>query len=208
LALLYFPNEGSAASIFTVTMDTTSLVGVTGLAIDFQLVDGDGAANSSVVLGEFDFGVGGQAIGVPLLIGGATGNLDTMITLTDTGFFNAFTQEFAAGTLLSFTVTLTADGIGLPAPDRFAFSVLDSAGFPIPTTGLADEFVGLDLIAPLTWSTAGTDPARTTIQLEPPIVQPAEVVPEPGSLLLCATGLLYLGSRARRAWSFHNRRHP
>jgi len=62
-------------------------------SLDFQLTDGSGTgdANNTVILSDFGFG-GGTAVGNPNLTGGATGDLASTVTLTDTAFLNDFFQ--------------------------------------------------------------------------------------------------------------------
>ncbi|MEJ7708650.1 MAG: hypothetical protein WKF84_02055 [Pyrinomonadaceae bacterium] len=75
-----------------ITFDTSSLVGGGVFSLDFQLADGAGDilgdANNTVTLSGFNFGVGGDVVGAPTLDGGASGNISTTVSLTDSAFFN------------------------------------------------------------------------------------------------------------------------
>lgn len=141
--LLIAPLLGAALSpgvafgnvIYHVSLNTTPLMSsLSGpFAVDFQFVDGSGIgdSNNSVTVDNFNFGSGGPS-GVPLIIGSATGDLGTGITLTDAEFFNVFNQRFTPGALLSFTVTLTANPEAVDVPDLFSFAILDGNGFGDP----------------------------------------------------------------------------
>lgn len=126
------------------------------------------------------------------LTGGVTGDLGGVVTLTDSGFFNSFQQSFEPGTLVSFRVTMTTSVDAGGIPDAFAFSILDSTGVPVPTldSSLADTLltVNIDSITPVILTYA-TDPVRTRIALDAPVVSPAAApVPEPGTLTLMGLG--------------------
>src|SRR2546427_13289286 len=83
---------------YDISMNTSPLIGhaAAPFSLAFQFTDGSGAgdANNSIVLSNFLFGIGGSAVGSPTLFGDATGSLASGITLTDSSFFNAFTQQF------------------------------------------------------------------------------------------------------------------
>src|SRR4030095_4323392 len=83
--------------IYDFSLDTSSLVGHPAgpFQLAFQLNDGSGLGNytNSITLSDFDLGVGGSAFGSPLLFGGATGDVTSIVTITDSDFFNAFVQQ-------------------------------------------------------------------------------------------------------------------
>lgn len=197
----------AADSIFTVTVDTSSLSGGP-FAVAFQLTDGSGLAdgNNTAILSNFLFG-GGSATGCPPAVctttGSASGDLTGSVKLTDTDFFNSFAEQFTVGNTLSFVVDLTTNMDAGGTPDAFAFSLFDN-GSPIPTLDPlgADTLLSVDISsASPTILTFATDPSRTTISLAAPVIGAApSAVPEPGTLWLMAIALVALVGvrRARR----------
>lgn len=180
-----------AAALFTVSLDTSALVGDPAgpFALDFQLTDGSGGGdgNNTAVVSNFNFHGGNWA-------GPAS------VSLTDNSFFTDFSQTFAAGSALSFNVSLTTAVDAGPTPDRFTFALLDKDGFEIPTLGFANEFVGVDLnSADPTIETYSSDPLAG-INIPAPTITP---VPEPNSALLTA---LLCGGGAIGLWMRRQRR--
>lgn len=148
-AILLSGSSAKAQSVYTVTMNTAPLAGHGSFTLDLQLLDGSGLSpdlnNNTVTLTNFNFGTGGAPLGNGVPTNGATGNLATSVTLQDSAFFNEYVESFAAGSSLSFTVTITnvADPGG--TPDLFTFAILDSNGNEITTTGFANEFLSMSL---------------------------------------------------------------
>lgn len=204
---------GSAVT-FTVTMDTSALIGHPAgpFAIDFQLSDGNltGDGNNTVVVSAFNFG-GGSAVGSPTYWGlGTSGDLNTAVVLTDNTApnpppnpaGNEFLQNFTPGNYLSFLVStapITPDGL---TPDVFSFSIYDSSGNPIPTTGLAYQFLDFNLDSDFpTINVYASDPSTPPLGGGPGINigVPTISVPETSSVVLFALGgLLTVGYRCRR----------
>ena len=169
-ALLFGPSRASADDInttFPVTFDTSSLVGQSGLALAFVLLDGSGSGdnNTTISLTGFSFG---------------TGSGPSSVSLQDSQFFNFVTAPFVAGDELSFAVGILSSNLDQPTPDSFEFAILNASGLPIPTsdpTGL-DTLILTDLTSPLS-------PQISAVNTVP--------VPEPTAPALLGTGLLILG---------------
>jgi hypothetical protein len=185
-----------ADAIYDVALSTSPLIGEAAgpFSLAFQLNDGSGTgdANNTAILSNFQFG-GGSASGLPTLFGGATGDLSSGITLTDSSFFNAFAQPFNPGGLLVFSLQMSTNVDLGGTPDEFSFSILDSSGAPIPTTGFVDAFFILDIDSSNpTPQSFGSDPSRLPqgggggITMDAPIF--AVVSPEPGTFILLCTG--------------------
>lgn len=174
-----------------VRLDTAPLVGhgAAPFWLDLQLTNGDGTPNNTTTLTNFDLG-GGSASGSPTLVGGATGSLASAVTLTDSAFLNAFTQGLVPGSVLSFDLLLTTNAAEGGSPDRFSLALLDRTGSELPTLGVGNVFLAVDITStgPLV-QTSGSDPTRppvgggAPIQISAPQV---EVIPEPetGALLV------------------------
>ena len=187
--ILFTAQTGGAATIeYFVDINTASLVGNASgpFSLDFQLNDGSGTGdgNNTATINNFTFG-SGSAAGTANLSGGASGNLSSAVTLTDTSAFNEFYQTFDAGSTVSFDVTLTLNSDSGPTPDSFAFAILDNTLSNIPTTGVGDSYLLVNL-GPTPGVVIGSS-------VSPGVTLSATPVPEPGSLSWISLGLLALG---------------
>lgn len=198
--VLFTAQTGGASTIeYYVDINTASLVGNSSgpFSLDFQLNDGSGLgdANNTATINNFAFGTGG-ASGTANLSGGTSGALSSSVTLTDTTPFNEFYQTFNAGTTLSFDVTLTLNSDSGPTPDSFAFAILDNNLNNIPTTGVGDSYLLVNL---------GPTPSVTTgFSSSPGVTVSVAAVPEPGSLAWVSLGLMAFGLWKRvgiKLWS-------
>ena len=137
-----------ATLLYSVSLDTSPLIGHSAAPfyLEFQLNDGGGNVNNTAMLGNFDFG-GGSASGSPVLSGGASGSLTSVVVITDSDFFNEFYEGFTPGSTLRFLLELTANAES-PAPDQFSFAILCGMDSPlpeIPTESVSDVFVEIDI---------------------------------------------------------------
>jgi hypothetical protein len=179
-----------AQMIFDVTLDSSPLQGHSSapFSLDFQLNDGSGSldGNNSVTIDHFDFH-GGSWTG------------PNSFTITDTTL-PAFgpANIFTAGSLLSFRVTLTTQVDAGGTPDQFSFAILDKNNAEIPTQGLGDAFVSVDIdsVDPMV-SSFRTDLGRTGIDIGAPTIT---AVPEPVGVGLLAGSLciIVVGVRVTR----------
>jgi len=192
----------SGGVIYNVTFDTTPLVDHPAgpFYLDLAFTDGSGVndANNTVTLSTFNFG-GGSALGGPFVFGGASGAIETGVTITDNTFLSLFEEPFVAGFQLSFTLDLTSNDDASGIPDRFTFFVLDSSGVPLPTLAPSgDYFFGADLhsTGPI-FDAYGGDSSRapsvgSPVSISAPTITLVNSVPEPSTLWLLAGGLATL----------------
>lgn len=197
----------SAASItYEVTLDTGGLIGhVAGpFWLNLQLTDGGGTASNSAFFSDFGFSAGGAEAGTASAIGGASGDMSGNVSLTDSSFLNAFSQQFTAGDVLSFKFTLTTNADLVP--DQLSFALLDSTGFEVPTTGLgaigSDALFIIDIGSTPSIQTFAPDSSRSPWGGGDPIDFSVKIsavppggsdLPEPATVTLFACGLLLVG---------------
>jgi hypothetical protein len=183
---------GSAAradGIWTITIDTSSLAADTGpFGLDFELV---GTNGNTVSLSNFSYGSGGSAgPGGAFITGGATGDLASGVTLSDSSsFFTDFNQQFTPGDTLTFTIDSTLIAPAGGGIDNFSMVIFQgydpvngydpigaTGGITIPSTDPSGNnlFVNLDIVGP------GSAPV--TFQ--------AASVPEPSSAAIMLFGVL------------------
>jgi hypothetical protein len=155
IALITVPARANQTLFFDVNIDTAALSSELSDApffLDFQLLYGNSSlAANTATLSSFDFS-GGTAAGSPVLIGSATGDLSTTVTLTansthtDSEFYQAFQPTV---TDISFLATVTEAGPDIGTPTEFTASILDSSlGFPaqiFTTAPDTESLVVLDL---------------------------------------------------------------
>ena len=181
------------ADSFLVFVDTSPLSGIQ--TIGFGLTNSDGTANT-VSLSDFDFGGGSAVSGSEdctfggLLSGaGCSGDLTSGVTLDDVDVAALFTQQFEAGSSLSFVLTSTNNYTG-PVPDQFAMYLCDATISTCYSDDGSGALLLLDLVggplSPASFVRFGASGEG----LDPPTVTAAAVpVPEPGMLLMLFTGL-------------------
>ncbi len=202
--LAFVASTASATTVsYEVTIDTTPLIGHPAgpFSLDFQFTDGSGMgnANNIVTLSDFGFG-GGSVVGTNMLTGGASGDIESILTLTDSSFFNEAQQRFIPGSSLTFRLTETGNVESGGTPDEFSATILDSSGAGLPSSAPNGALLLSDINSPypavLPFSTSSTD---TPVAGGPPISIAAPTVtfavspvPEPSSFWLVATTLIVL----------------
>lgn len=178
----------------TVSVDTSSLVGISGQSeVFFVLTDGNAPTpgTNTATLSDFTFGAGGAggAVDAANTFGDVTAglNLADGATMLDDQFTNVFAGFFTAGNQLTFDLTLTANLMaGASAPDEFALFIVDPNGNPLPSSD-PDGSGSL-----LTVTIDSASPSVQTYTDAVTVMSNTVPAPEPGALLLLAAGLAAL----------------
>ena len=192
--LLLSTTASHAALYYHVSIDTSSLNSLPAstsapFSLDFQFNSGGTLGNNTATIYNFNFG-GGIATGSANTSGGVAGDLNSTITFNDTGYSELF-QSFTPGTVLQFDVSLSnnADSV---TPDSFVVAILDGNLLNIPTNGIGDSLLQVDLSPDTTTANVGTGTGSFS-------GVSVSAIPEPSAALLgvaaCGLGLL----RRRRA---------
>lgn len=151
--------------VYNIALNTAPLVGHAAgpFYIELTFTDGSGVgdANNTVTMSNINFG-GGSALGCPLIFGGAGDSLETSVTITDGSNNSLFSEQFAPGLLLSFSLMLTSNDDAGGALDGFTLFLLDSSGVPLPTMApFGDYLLGADLSSTgPNFNVYGIDPNR------------------------------------------------
>jgi len=209
LCVFLQPNLSHADSIgFVVEFDIGPLIDHSAgpFYFAFDLINGDFASSNFIILKSFNFsGSGAGPVDSPILIGGASGDLSSMVILSDNDFLNSFTQQIEPGisspSHVSFVVNMTTNYSG-GIPDSFAFYILDRELYPIPTMDPlgTDALIVIDINStnPLI-QTFATDPSRSPVAGGGPIIMSAPLItPEPSILLMFLISGLLFNYRQRR----------
>jgi hypothetical protein len=188
-ALLSAPAGHATTFNYTVFVNTAGMVGNPSapFSLDFQLTDGSGTGdgNNTATISSFGFG-GGGPLGPGVATSGAGGDIGSVVTLTDSAPFQfpyEFYQAFTPGVTLSFNVAVTGNTDAGATPDGFSFAILDKNLVNIPTTGIGDSLVQINLGAtPQVTSGTSTGPEAVSVSVTP--------TPEPSAAALAVLGLI------------------
>jgi hypothetical protein len=172
--------RASGTSTYRVSLNTAPLIGHPAGPFTFLVAMTDGSElsdrNNTVSIRNLDFG-GGNALGNAATFGGASGDLGSGVTITDSSVLNLFSEAFSPGKSLRFTISLTVAVDDGPIPDGIAFYILDNAGNPLPTLSpAADFFFSADLgTAAGPPEVFGTDPSRAPTSGNPIVINAPKV---------------------------------
>lgn len=191
--LLCLAVSASATPVtYDVTINTTSITGTAG-SLDFNFNPGS-LTTQSASLQILGFSSDGSLAGSPALTGDVGGALPSTLTFDNGTGFNDYFDGFTYGSTLSFDVSLYGPALSSPngistSGSTFAFSMFsDAAGtIPVLTSDTTDGFAFIVNVN-LDGSTAVTNYSEQTT-----VGQQTTATPEPGGLLLVATGLMVLG---------------
>jgi len=204
-ALSVSPSSASGPITYTVTVNTSSVVGTAG-SLDFNFNPGP-LVTQAASLQILSFSSSGTLGGGPTLTGDVSGALPATLTFDNGTGFNDYFQGFTYGSTLSFKVSLY--GPALSSPDgvstsgsTFAFSMFsDAAGtIPVLTTDTTDGFaftvnVNLDGTTTVTDFSSQT----STTAPPPPTSIPTLSLPALAALALLLAGLGGLAARRNTA---------
>ena len=194
-------SSAHADTVLNVSVNTSSLSGLAGSEVFFELTDGSGTGdgNNTATVSLIALGGGtAGAVDTTNSTGGASGDLNSGITLTDTSPLNVLGQFFTPGSALSFTLDLTSNVDAGNTPDQFSLYIYDPSGNPIDTTSdptgfnslLAVDGLCSDVTCSSTPVVSNYDPSLVTTTLV--------VTPEPETLALLGAGLAGLAALRNR----------
>jgi hypothetical protein len=198
--------SAQAQLAYRFTVDTTPLIGHSAAPfyLDFQLNDGSGLGdgNNTAWLSNFNFH-GGAPMGATAGMGSFTGNLSSMVSLSDHSFLNEFYQAFTPGSFLQFDLNLTTRVDSGLFPDTFAFAILDGTLSNLPTlSGGSDLFALINITGPSSVvHTYASDGSVAPAAGGPPIMLAAPMdraIPEPSMYGCVAAVALALAAVVRR----------
>jgi hypothetical protein len=189
-ALLLAGVAFAAPVSFAISVDTPG--GGPGY-LDFQFLPGAGAAETTATISDFILIGGGALLSpiadvfpLPFNTPTASGDLETVLVISNSGAFNAFLQRLDFGSGFSFRVTLSGDGVdttGNSGGTDFSLLRYDENGMLLGGGSLVSLAIGPD--GDITPS-AGVG---ASIEL---------VVPEPASFFLVASALVFFSQTWRR----------
>ena len=200
LAALLFtfeaPTSFATGISLNVSIDTSGLPATPGSEIFFILTDGSGLGDANNTATLTTFALGGGAVGAVDLsntFGGASGDMSSTVSLTDSSFTNVFAETFSAGSSLSFLLNLTTNLDAGGTPDLFSIAITDPSGTLVSTsdpTGFNNLLViNLDSASP----SPSTYSSLLTLSSPGPIT-----TPEPATILLLAAGLAAIALSIKR----------
>jgi hypothetical protein len=172
---------GTVTSLWTVSVDTTSLTGTTG-ALEFSFIPGNLTAPpaSATISG---FTTDGTLVPPPAVMGDETGTLPGPVVLKNDQTFNDYYEAFTYKSKMSFFVTLAASAPStIPIDTTFSFFLYDRNGNPISNSNSpSGEAFDLNI--------NGLTGAATLVPYyPPPTMTVLQGVPEPSSVLLLGLG--------------------
>jgi hypothetical protein len=189
------PNSFATGISLNVSINTSGLPITPGSEIFFIFTDGSGTgdANNTATLTTFALG-GGSAGAVDLsnTFGGASGDLSSTVSLTDSSFTNVFAETFSAGSSLSFLLNLTTNVDAGGTPDQFSISIVDPSGnFLSPSDPLTGNLLAINLDS--------ASPSTSTLSSLVAVSSPGPVgTPEPATIFLLTAGLAAIALSTKR----------
>ena len=209
--LLSRPCVAATDTAFHVRLDISPLSGLGLFNAEFQLIDGSGTGNNSLVtIKKVELTNAMLGAVLPPRIGNADGDLSSALVLRD-GPMDA-TADFAQGfsvidatqpAFFDFDVTLTYDALEPSATfDNFSFLLLNEDGSQtLPTDGPTGGEVAAALFDRATPQLSGYASAQGSNPfLTAPTITPLNNTPEPASVLYLAFSSVLSGVGTMRVW--------
>lgn len=196
VAALLLTYSAQADITYHITIDTSALT-LAPYFLDFNLTDGSQSSdgNNTVTLSGFTF-TGGNALGSAVTLGGAKGDFNSTISLTDSSSFSDIYQSFSTNTTsISFDLTLTGLNDAGISNDTFTVSVLDNKTNAIATTDVVNSTL-------LTFNLGSTPSFNQYAGTSPTVNAQVSAVPEPSTYALLGLGTLValvIAARRRNA---------
>jgi hypothetical protein len=191
---------GAPASFATgislnVSINTSGLPTTPGSEIFFIFTDGSGTGDANNTAALSAFALGGGAVGAVDSLntfGGASGDISSTVSLTDSSFTNVFAETFSAGSSFSFLLNLTTNVDAGGTPDQFSVSIVDPSGnFLSPSDPLTGNLLAINLDS--------ASPSTSTYSSLVNVSSPGPVgTPEPATILLLAAGLAAIALSTKR----------
>jgi hypothetical protein len=172
------------AHAFPVAINTSAHSGKAA-TLAFDLIDGDGIANTTVTISSFSTD---GTLGSASSVGGVSGSLPGVVTLSDSAFFNELLQAITLGSTVSWDLSIATSAANANPPDAFSFFLLEADGvtplFKTTDPTGADALLVIDI---------GVDAAGNSV---PHIFEPV-LASGPGALALLAVLLPIAVFRSR-----------
>jgi len=189
------PTSFATGISLNVSIDTSGLPTSPGSEIFFIFTDGSGTGDANNTATLTTFALGGGSVGAVDLsntFGGASGDISSTVSLTDSSFTNVFAETFSAGSSLSFFLSLTTNVDAGGTPDQFSISIVDPSGnFLSPSDPITGNLLAINLDS--------ANPSVSTLSSLVNISTPGPVsTPEPATILLLTAGLAAIAPLLKR----------
>jgi hypothetical protein len=190
------PTSFATGISLNVSINTSGLPISPGSEIFFIFTDGSGTGDANNTATMTTFALGGGSVGavdIANTFGGASGDISSTVSLTDSSFTNVFAETFSAGSSLSFLLNLTTNLDAGGTPDLFSVAVADPSGTFISTS----DPTGFNNLLVINLNSAS--PSVSTFSSSVNVSTPGPVgTPEPATIFLLTAGLAAIALSTKR----------